>query len=67
MNFNLKGGESASFHLQAVALKRGIAKWEEVEIVITDPFGFITNHITYKQVDTPSYLVLPAVPKMQAP
>lgn len=57
MNFNLKGGESASFHLQAVALKRGIAKWEEVEIVITDPFGFITNHITYKQVDTPSYLV----------
>ena len=38
MNLHLKGGESASFHLQAVALKRGIAKWEEVEIVITDPF-----------------------------
>lgn len=67
MNFNLKGRESVSFDLQAVALKRGIAKWEEVEIVITDLFGFITNHITYKQVDTPSYLVLPAVPKIQVP
>ena len=52
--------------MQAVALK-SIAKWEEVEIVITDLFGFITNHITYKQVDTPSYLVLPAVPKIQVP
>ena len=27
----------------------------------------MTNHITYKQVDAPSYLVLPAVPKMQVP
>ena len=45
MNFNLKG-ESHSFK----AVKKRNAKWEEVEIVITDPFGFITNHITYKQV-----------------
>lgn len=67
MNFNIKGGETVSFDLQAIALKRGIAKWKEVEIVITDPFGFITKHITYKQVDTPSYLVLPAVPKMLVP
>ncbi|MED1556919.1 DUF58 domain-containing protein [Bacillus paramycoides] len=67
LNFNIKGGEIVSFDLQAVALKRGIAKWEEVEIVITDPFGFIANHITYSHVDTPSYLVLPAVPKIQVP
>lgn len=27
----------------------------------------MTNHITYKRVETPTYLVLPAVPKMQVP
>ncbi|MED0970677.1 DUF58 domain-containing protein [Bacillus paramycoides] len=67
MKFNIKGGETVSFDLQAIALKRGIGKWEEVEIVITDLFGFIANHITYSHVDTPSYLVLPAVPKIQVP
>ncbi len=67
MNFNLKGRESVLFDLQAVAVKRGIARWEAVEIVITDPFGFMMNHITYKRVETPTYLVLPAVPKMQVP
>ncbi len=51
MNFNLKGRESVLFDLQAVAVKRGIARWEAVEIVITDPFGFMTNHITYKRVE----------------
>lgn len=34
MNFNLKGGESASFHLQAVALKRGIAKWKKLKLLL---------------------------------
>ncbi|CAM3837441.1 MULTISPECIES: DUF58 domain-containing protein [Bacillus cereus group] len=67
MKFNMKGEEIRTFDIQAIALKRGIGKWEEVEIVISDPFGLIMSHLTYSQIDTPVYLIFPAVPNIQVP
>ncbi|PFN19027.1 DUF58 domain-containing protein [Bacillus cereus] len=67
MKFNMKGEEIRTFDLQNIALKRGIGKWEEVEVVISDPFGLIMSHLTYSQIDTPTYLIFPAVPNIQIP
>lgn len=67
MTFHIKGEETLTFDLQGMAKQRGIAKWNEVEIIISDPFRLITKHIIYQQCEMPLFSVLPLVPNIQVP
>ncbi len=53
--------------LYAQAKQRGKRQWDQMEIVLSDPFRLIALHLTYKHEQAPIFHVYPRIAKVNIP
>ncbi|MGK3612506.1 DUF58 domain-containing protein [Bacillus cereus] len=64
---SLSKNEEIVIDLNAQAKRRGKWQWDQIEIVMSDPFRLITLHLTYKHEQAPIFHVYPRIAKVNIP